>query len=113
MEQKGSITAAFVPNSVATFEEKVVGVQSASFTGTTAEKILVTGVSYDKASVASATFTGKQADITATFTGTEGDVAVSGKYAKASVESATFSGTEETLAHKATKGDVAVNIVIE
>lgn len=102
----------FTPNSVATFEEKTVGVQTATFTGTTAEKVLVTGVNYDKANVASATFTGKAADITATFAGTEGDVAVSGNYAKAEVEAASFTGTKETLKHNATKGNVEVDITI-
>lgn len=102
----------FVPNSVATFEEKTVGVQAATFEGTTAEKVLVTGVNYDKANVASATFTGKEADITAKFAGTEGDVSVSGNYAKAEVEAASFTGTKETLKHNATKGNVEVDITI-
>lgn len=102
----------FVPNSVATFEEKTVGVQTATFEGTTAEKVLVTGVNYDKANVASATFTGKEADISAKFTGTEGDVAVSGNYAKAEVDAVSFTGTKETLKHNATKGNVEVAITI-
>lgn len=102
----------FVPNSVATYEEKVVGVQTATFEGTTATKALVTGVTYDKANVQSATFTGKEADIAASFTGIEGDVSVSGNYAKAEVEAASFTGTKETLKHTATKGTVAVDITI-
>lgn len=102
----------FVPNSVATFEQKTVGVQAASFEGTTVEKALVTGVTYDKANVQSATFTGKEADIVASFAGTEGDVAVSGNYAKAEVEAASFTGTKETLKHNATKGNVEVAITV-
>lgn len=102
----------FVPNSVATFAEKTVGVQEASFVGTKAEGALVTGVNYDKASVQSATFTGTATDITATFTGNEGDIAVSGNYAKAAVDAASFTGTKATLAHNATKADVAVDFTI-
>ena len=103
----------FVPNSVATFEEKTVGVQTAVFEGTTAEKLVVSGVNYDKASVASATFTGKESEIVASFAGTEGDINVSGNYAKAEVEAASFTGTKETLVHNATKGSIPVNVVIE
>ena len=102
----------FVPNSLPVATEKTVGVQAASFTGTTAEKILVTGVSYDKASVSAATFTGKEAEIHANFTGSEGDIAVSGNYAKAEVEAASFTGTQATLSHNATKGTVDVNITV-
>ncbi len=102
----------FVPNSLPVASEKTVGVQSAVFTGTTAEKILVTGVSYDKASVASATFTGKEAEIKASFAGTEGDVAVSGNYAKAEVEAASFTGEAAKLAHTVTKQDVAVEFTL-
>jgi hypothetical protein len=102
----------FVPNSVATFAQQTVGVQAASFEGTTVEKALVTGVTYDKAKIQAATFTGKEADITASFTGTEGDVAVSGNYAKAEVEATSFTGAKETLKHNATKGTVAVNVTV-
>lgn len=102
----------FVPNSLPVATEKTVGVQTASFEGTTATGALVTGVSYDKANVQSATFTGKESDIVASFAGTEGDVSVSGNYAKASVEAASFTGAKETLKHNATKGNVPVEITI-
>ena len=102
----------FVPNSVATFEQKTVGVQSATFEGTKAEEALVTGVSYSKAKVDSATFTGHEAEIIASFTGTQGDIAVSGNYAKAEVDAASFTGTKETLKHNATKGTVEVAITV-
>lgn len=93
----------FVANTLPTMAAQSVGVQSASFTGTKAEDVLVTGVSYDKAALANlafagtkaegalvtgvsykkadidtATFTGETVDIAASFTGTEGDVSVAG-----------------------------------
>lgn len=105
----------FVANSLPTMAEQVVGVQSASFTGTKASEILVTGVSYDKAALANlafagtkaegalvtgvsyqkadidaATFTGKTVDIAATFAGTEGDVAVAGTCHDYAVKTAEF-----------------------
>lgn len=102
----------FVPNSLATFAENVVGVQNATFEGQTASNALVTGVTYDKANVQTASFTGKATDITASFTGHEGDVAVSGNYAKAEVEATSFTGVKETLTHNATTGSVEVNITV-
>jgi hypothetical protein len=102
----------FVPNSLPTMQEQTVGVQSAAFAGTTAEKVLVTGVNYDKAAVASATFTGKEAEISAKFTGIEGDLSVSGKYSKATGASAGFAGTAAELEPVATKQDIAVNITL-
>jgi hypothetical protein len=102
----------FVPNSVATMKEQTVGVQTATFAGTKAEQILVSGVAYDKATVSGATFTGKEAEINATFAGTEGDLNVSGKYAKADVDAASFTGTQETLQHNATKATVPVTVTI-
>ena len=105
----------FVPNTPAAMAAQTVGVQSATFTGTKAAEALVTGVSYDKASLAnlafagtkaegvlvtgvsyqkadidSATFTGKTVDIAATFAGTEGDVAVSGTCHDYAVKTAEF-----------------------
>ena len=88
----------FVANTPAAMAEHSVGVQSASFTGTKLEGALVTGVTYDKAAVDTATFTGKTVDIAATFTGTEGDIAVSGNYDKASVKTAAFNGAQMELA---------------
>lgn len=105
----------FTANSLPTMAEQVVGVQSASFTGTKAAEALVTGVSYDKAALANlafagtkaegalvtgvsyqkadidaATFTGKTVDIAATFAGTEGDVAVAGTCHDYAVKTAEF-----------------------
>ena len=105
----------FVANSLPTMAEQVVGVQSASFTGTKAPEILVTGVSYDKAAlenlafagtkaegalvtgvsyqkadIDAATFTGKTVDIAATFAGTESDIAVAGICHDYAVKTAEF-----------------------
>lgn len=82
----------FTPNETAQMEETTVGVQSAGFTGTKAENALVTGVSYSKASGATATFEGTASDITAKFAGTAATISVSGSYDKADA-SATFTGT--------------------
>lgn len=100
----------FVPNTPAAMAEHNVGVQSASFKGTTATEALVTGVSYNQAAVATQTFTGNTVDIAATFAGTEGDVAVAGKYNQASVESAGFTGTAAQIAPALTKSDVTVTV---
>lgn len=112
----GSKTAdTFVPNTPASMAAQTVGVQSAAFTGTKAEQLVVTGVSYDKASLSdltfsgtkaegalvtgvsydkadinTATFTGATVDIAATFAGTEGDVAVAGKCKDYTVKTAEF-----------------------
>ena len=82
----------FTPNETAQVQETTVGVQSAGFTGTKVENALVTGVSYSKASGATATFTGTASDITAKFAGTAATISVSGSYDKADAE-ATFTGT--------------------
>ena len=100
----------FVPNTPAAMKAHNVGVQSASFTGTTATKALVTGVSYNQAAVATQKFTGDTVDISATFNGTEGDIAVSGKYNQASVESTGFTGTATQIAPALTKGNVTITV---
>lgn len=82
----------FTPNETAQVQETTVGVHSSSFTGTKVENALVTGVSYSKASGATATFTGTASDITANFVGTAATISVSGSYDKADAE-ATFTGT--------------------
>lgn len=82
----------FTPNETAQMQETTVGVQSAGFTGTKVENALVTGVSYSKASGATATFTGTASDITAKFAGTAATISVSGSYDKANAD-ATFTGT--------------------
>ena len=81
----------FVANSLPTMAAQTVGVQSASFTGTLAEDLVVTNVSYAKANAeAAATFTGDTNDIAATFAGTEGDIAVSGNCHDYAVKTAEF-----------------------
>jgi uncharacterized protein YjbI with pentapeptide repeats len=105
----------FVANSLPTMAAQNVGVQSATFAGTKASELVVTGVSYDKASLAnlafsgtkaegalvtgvsyqkadigSATFTGKTVDIDASFTGSEGDISVAGKCHDYAVKTAEF-----------------------
>lgn len=113
----------FVANSLPTMAEHNVGVQNASFTGTKAEKLVVTGVAYDKASLANlsfagtkaegalvtgvsydkadidaATFTGETVDIAASFAGTEGDVAVAGLCHDYAVKTAQFNPAAIELA---------------
>lgn len=80
----------FTANSLPTMAAQTVGVQSASFTGTKAEDLVVTGVSYKKADIDTATFTGATVDIAATFAGTEGDVSVAGTCHDYAVKTAEF-----------------------
>ena len=80
----------FTANSLPTMAAQTVGVQSASFTGTKAEDLVVTGVSYKKADIDTATFTGETVDIAASFAGTEGDVAVAGTCHDYAVKTAQF-----------------------
>ena len=80
----------FVANTPATMAAQTVGVQGASFTGTKAEQILVTGVSYDKAAVSAASCAGQTVDIAATFAGTEGNVNVAGTCHDYAVKTAEF-----------------------
>lgn len=96
----------FVANSLPTKEAHTVGVESATFTGTLAEDLVVTNVSYAKANAdAAATFTGNVNDIAATFTGTEGDIEVVGKANDYAVKTAEFNGAAIELA----VGDIAVS----
>lgn len=103
----------FVANSLPTMVAHEVGVQSASFTGTLAEDIVVTGVSYAKANAeATATFTGDVNDISAAFAGTEGDISVSGKCHDYAVKTAEFVPAAIELA----VGDIVVaekQVVVE
>ena len=95
----------FVANSLPTKEAHTVGVESATFTGTLAEDLVVTNVSYAKANAeAAATFTGNTNDISATFAGTEGDISVAGKCHEYAVKTAEFNGAAIELA----VGDIAV-----
>ena len=80
----------FTANSLPTMAAQTVGVQSASFTGTKAEDLVVTGVSYKKADIDTATFTGQTVDIAASFAGTEGDIAVAGLCHDYAVKTAEF-----------------------
>ena len=95
----------FVANSLPTMAAQNVGVQSATFTGTLAEDLVVTKVSYAKANAeAAATFTGDTNNIAATFAGTEGDIAVAGKCHDYAVKTAEFNGAAIELA----VGDIVV-----
>lgn len=89
----------FVANSLPTMATHNVGVENATFTGTLAEDLVVTNVSYAKANAeAAATFTGNTNDITATFAGSEGDIAVAGKCHEYAVKTADFNGAAIELA---------------
>lgn len=95
----------FVANSLPTMEAHTVGVQNASFTGTLAEDLVVTNVSYAKANAeAAASFEGAVSDITAAFAGIEGDVSVSGNCHEYAVKTAEFNGAAIELA----VGDIVV-----
>ena len=94
----------FVANSLPTMAAQTVGVQSASFTGTKAEGALVSKVSYQKADIDTATFTGETVDIAATFAGTEGNVTVAGKCHDYAVKTAEFTGAAIEL----NVGDIVV-----
>lgn len=91
----------FVANTPATMAAQTVGVQSATFTGTKAEDLVVTGVSYDKAALANLAFSGTKA---------EGALVTGVSYKKADIDSATFTGAEVDIAatFAGTEGDVAV-----
>ena len=94
----------FTANSLPTMATQTVGVQSASFTGTKAAEVLVTGVSYKKADIDTATFTGATVDIAASFAGTEGDIAVAGLCHDYAVKTAQFNPD----AIEVTVGDIVV-----
>ena len=113
----------FNPNTVATFTEGeftpntlptkktasvVTGITSAAFSGTKETGLKVTGVSYDKATGATSTFTGTAANIAATFSGTVAKDALVDtiKYKAASVnaEGTTFTSDAVSL----NVGDIAV-----
>ena len=95
----------FTANSLPTMAAQTVGVQSASFTGTKAEDLVVTGVSYKKADIDTATFTGTTVDIAASFAGTEGDIAVAGTCHDYAVKTAQFNPAAIELA----VGDIVVS----
>lgn len=100
----------FTPNTLPTKKAAVVvtGITSAAFSGTKEAGLKVTGASYDKATGATSTFTGKSADITAEFAGTVATDALVDtiKYNAASVnaEGTTFTADAVELA----VGDIAV-----
>ena len=94
----------FVANSLPTMAEQTVGVQSASFTGTKASELIVTGVSYSKATDGNGTCAGGTYDINASFTGAEGDISVAGKCHDYAVKTAEFNGAAIEL----NVGDIVV-----
>ena len=120
----------FVANSLPTMAAQTVGIQSATFAGTKATDLVVTGVSYDKASLSNlafagtkaenalvtgvsyqkadidaATFTGAEVDIAATFAGTEGNISVAGLCHDYAVKTAQFNPAAIELA----VGDIVVS----
>lgn len=97
----------FTANALPTTEDATVMTgASAAFTGAKEEGLKVTGVSYDKVTGVTSTFTGnaKGDAITATFAGTAGDVSVAGKYDKADLGTVAFEGAAIEL----NVGDIAV-----
>lgn len=97
----------FTANALPTTEDATVMTgASAAFTGTKEEGLKVTGVSYDKVTGVTSTFTGnaKGDAIAATFAGTAGDVSVAGKYDKADLGTVAFEGAAIEL----NVGDIAV-----
>ena len=95
----------FTANSLPTMAAQTVGVQSASFTGTKAADVLVTGVSYKKADIDTATFTGATVDIAASFAGSEGDISVAGTCHDYAVKTAQFNPAAIEVA----VGDIVVS----
>lgn len=91
----------FVPNDVPEIKDATLmtGVKSAIFTGTKEAGLKVTGVTYDKTTGVTSTFTGTEDGdaITATFNGAAGDINVSGNYDKANIGTVEFSGAAVTL----------------
>lgn len=97
----------FVANELPVAGAKTVGVQAASFEGTVASGLKVTGVTYQSHNVASATFTGSEVDVTgASFTGSAATIEVSGKGKTYAVDAdnTKFNGAAIELA----VGDIAV-----
>ena len=94
----------FVANSLPTMSAHTVGVESSTFTGTKAENLVVTGVSYSKATDGNGTCAGGTYDINASFTGAEGDISVAGKCHDYAVKTAEFNGAAIEL----NVGDIVV-----
>lgn len=109
----GSLTkATYSAGTLPTMEENTVGVATSTFTGEKSEGLAVTGVTYDKASVQSTSFTGNaEGDaITATFTGTANQaISVSGKYEKADATAA-YSVAVTPTVKTITKTDKTVTV---
>ena len=82
----------FVANSLPTMAAHTVGVESSTFTGTKVENLVVTGVSYSKATDGNGTCAGGTYDISASFTGEESDISVAGKCHDYTVKTAEFNG---------------------
>lgn len=97
----------FVANELPVAETKTVGVQAATFEGTVASGLKVTGVTYQTHNVASAVFTGSEVAVTgASFAGDAATIEVSGKGKTYTVDAANtkFNGAEVELA----VGDIVV-----
>ena len=97
----------FVTNELPVAEAKTVGVQNASFEGTVATDLKVTGVTYQTHDVASATFTGSEVAVTgASFSGNVATIEVAGKGKSYAVDTANtkFNGAAIELA----VGDIAI-----
>lgn len=97
----------FTANTLPTTEDTTVMTgASAAFTGAKEEGLKVTGVSYDKVTGVTSTFTGnaKGDAIAATFAGTADDVSVAGKYDKADLGTVAFEGAAIELS----VGDITV-----
>lgn len=98
----------FVANELPIAETKTVGVQSATFEGTVAAGLKVTGVTYQTHDVASATFTGSEVAVTgASFSGDAATIEVAGKGKAYAVDAANtkFNGAAIELA----VGDIVVS----
>lgn len=97
----------FVANELPVAEAKTVGVQAATFEGTVAAGLKVTGVTYQTHDVASATFTGSEVAVTgASFSGDAATIEVAGKGKAYTVDTANtkFNGAAIELA----VGDIAI-----
>ena len=104
----------FVANELPTAEAKTVGVQAATFEGTVATGLKVTGVTYQTHEVASATFTGSEVAVTgASFSGDAATIEVAGKGKTYAVDTANtkFNGAAIELS----VGDIVVaekNVIV-
>lgn len=91
----------FTPNTVIETEDKTVisSIAGATFAGVTSTGLKLTGVTYDKVSDITSTFTGNidGDSISATFVGSQGNINVSGNYDKANLGTIKFTGSTATF----------------